>query len=109
MNTHARYAGLMGRIKKRILAAVIRSQLKSAFNGKSQTLLIAVGIGVCVVYLVALKRRRALTSEAPRPDAIAALAYQIWQGRGRPYGSDKDDWLQAERELKGRRNSVAVV
>jgi hypothetical protein len=30
---------------------------------------------------------------------IAQLAYHRWEERGRPDGSDVDDWLSAEREL----------
>ena len=32
---------------------------------------------------------------------IAVLAYQFWQGRGCPTGSDQEDWFRAERELAG--------
>jgi hypothetical protein len=117
----------MRRIKKRILEAVIRSKLKSAFNSKNQTLLIAVSVGVCGGYLVALKRRRTLpiglkkigtdqpnptqqnVSTALREDLIAALAYQLWQDRGCPFGSDKEDWFRAEQELKGRAGSIATA
>ena len=34
------------------------------------------------------------------PDAIARRAYEIYESRGRIDGSDVEDWLQAERELK---------
>ena len=39
-----------------------------------------------------------------KPDkaAIAARAYQLWQQRGCPVGSDQDDWFMAERELEER-------
>ena len=40
-------------------------------------------------------------SEGVSEDAIAALAYELWQERGCPVGSDQMDWFQAERELKG--------
>jgi hypothetical protein len=99
----------MWQIKKRILATVIRSEVKRAFNSKAQTLLIAVGVVVCVAYLAALKRRRALTIDSSQPsdavelEAIAALAYRIWRDRGCPYGSDKEDWFRAEQELKRTR------
>ena len=38
---------------------------------------------------------------------IAALAYQLWESRGRPLWSDQEDWFNAERELKaiGRRDA----
>lgn len=32
-------------------------------------------------------------------DQIAKRAYEIWQSRG---GSEMDNWLQAERELRGK-------
>ena len=39
--------------------------------------------------------------------AIAARAYELWQERGSPVGSDQDDWFRAEQELKGRIGSAA--
>jgi hypothetical protein len=30
---------------------------------------------------------------------IAELAYQLWHARGRPHGSEEEDWLEAERQL----------
>jgi hypothetical protein len=35
---------------------------------------------------------------------IATLAYQLWVDRGRPDGSDQEDWLRAEAMLK---NAIA--
>jgi len=32
--------------------------------------------------------------------AIAVRAYEIWQERGCPIGSDQEDWFRAEQELK---------
>jgi hypothetical protein len=32
--------------------------------------------------------------------AIAVLAYQLWESRGRPLWSDQEDWFNAERQLK---------
>jgi Protein of unknown function (DUF2934) len=34
-------------------------------------------------------------------DEIARRAYEIFEERGRLHGHDLDDWLQAERELRG--------
>jgi len=34
---------------------------------------------------------------------IAARAYECWQGRGCPVGSDQEDWFRAEEELKERK------
>jgi hypothetical protein len=39
--------------------------------------------------------------------AIAARAYELWEGRGRPTGSDQDDWFRAEQELKSGTGSTA--
>jgi hypothetical protein len=36
---------------------------------------------------------------------IAALAYQLWENRGRPLGSPEADWLQAASEWKARETS----
>jgi hypothetical protein len=33
-------------------------------------------------------------------DMIAKRAYQIWETRGRPRGTNVEDWLEAEAELK---------
>jgi hypothetical protein len=30
---------------------------------------------------------------------IAERAYQLWNARGRPHGSEEEDWLEAERQL----------
>jgi hypothetical protein len=43
-------------------------------------------------------------SQAPQPatqEQIAALAHAIWMDRGCPAGRDLDNWLEAERQLKG--------
>jgi hypothetical protein len=38
--------------------------------------------------------------------AIAARAYELWQQRGCPNGSDQEDWFRAERELQDRQGRV---
>jgi len=35
-------------------------------------------------------------------EEIAALAYEIWEIRGRPPGDGREDWLEAERQLRER-------
>jgi hypothetical protein len=30
---------------------------------------------------------------------IAPVAYELWMARGRPIGTDRDDWFEAERRL----------
>jgi hypothetical protein len=34
--------------------------------------------------------------------AMAALAYELWQARGRPEGSSQEDWFRAAEELRSR-------
>lgn len=41
-----------------------------------------------------------LTGVNPEPQAIEALAYQMWIERGCPIGSDREDWLRAEEALR---------
>jgi hypothetical protein len=50
-----------------------------------------------------------IASEAVSESTIAALAYLLWQERGRPIGSGQDDWFRAEEELKGRTGSVSTT
>jgi hypothetical protein len=40
----------------------------------------------------------------PTPEEIAEAAYQRYLSRGGQHGSDFDDWLEAERELRARRS-----
>jgi len=37
----------------------------------------------------------------PSPDEIARLAYSYWEARGYAGGSPEEDWLRAQRELRG--------
>jgi hypothetical protein len=37
----------------------------------------------------------------PSEDEIASLAYSYWEARGYTGGSSEEDWLRAERELRG--------
>lgn len=46
-------------------------------------------------------------SETGGKAAIAARAYQLWQERGCPTGSDQEDWFQAEQELKKEKGTDA--
>ena len=34
-----------------------------------------------------------------RHEFVARLAYQLWEGRGRPFGSPEVDWFAAERAV----------
>jgi hypothetical protein len=35
----------------------------------------------------------------PSAEQIAIHAYHLWLARGQPVGTDRDDWLEAERQL----------
>ena len=35
----------------------------------------------------------------PSTEQIAIRAYHLWLARGQPGGTDRDDWLEAERQL----------
>ena len=35
----------------------------------------------------------------PSHEAIALLAYALWEQRGRPIGSPEEDWLRAELQM----------
>jgi DUF2934 family protein len=37
--------------------------------------------------------------QRPSSETIALHAYNLWLARGRPIGTDWDDWLEAERQL----------
>ena len=41
-------------------------------------------------------------TEGPTPDKIRKRAYEIYQARGGESGYEREDWLQAERELYER-------
>jgi hypothetical protein len=45
--------------------------------------------------------------QAGTPEQIAILAYEIWVARGRPHGTDLEDWYEAERQLCERRTGQA--
>ena len=46
-----------------------------------------------------------LAPVSPNYDKIAALAYELWLGRGCPIGSPEVDWSRAEEELKNSTES----
>lgn len=53
-------------------------------------------------------RPRAVFVDAERSDAIpdeeiALVAYGLWLARGRPEGTDREDWSEAERRLREER------
>lgn len=48
-------------------------------------------------------RARAAHAGGPTHDEIAEAAYQRYLKRGTGHGSDFDDWIEAERQLRERR------
>jgi hypothetical protein len=42
------------------------------------------------------------SAPAPSHDEIAHLAHRFWRERGGHHGSHEQDWLRAERELRGK-------
>jgi hypothetical protein len=42
-----------------------------------------------------------VTSIGPSPEEIARLAHKYWAERGFQHGHADQDWLRAERELRG--------
>jgi len=39
-------------------------------------------------------------------EQVAVLAYEIWLSRGQPEGTDREDWFEAEGQLRGRGNGL---
>lgn len=58
------------------------------------------------------KAKPAKRAAAPRQEitteAIAALAYTLWEKDGRPNGRDTEYWFQAESQLKQETQSFAA-
>ena len=62
---------------------------------------------VLVRPLSSLSQRTARAEEAVvdggarrQQDRIASLAYHLWEVQGKPPGSDRDNWFEAERILR---------
>ena len=47
-------------------------------------------------------------SESAKQQKIAALAYEFWLIRAFGRGSPETDWLRAERQVRGKTNSVKL-
>ena len=43
--------------------------------------------------------RLRIEDRSPSSEQIAIRAYHLWLTRGQPGGTDRDDWLEAERQL----------
>jgi hypothetical protein len=48
------------------------------------------------------KTTQATAAAPPTHQQIAQLAHRFWKERGGHHGSHEQDWLQAERELRGK-------
>ena len=66
-----------------------------------------------LIVMAPVKKRQNATapeSESPEPagtlidEQIAALAYALWEQRGRPEGSPEVDWFAAEAQLNEKKN-----
>jgi len=49
--------------------------------------------------------RARATDHAPTHEAIAVRAYELYAASGSPHGRDVEFWLEAERQLKGERET----
>ena len=51
-----------------------------------------------------------MTSSVKVPhEKIAMRAFEKWCKKGRPHGTDKQDWLEAEAELKSEMSRMGAV
>ena len=57
-------------------------------------------------FLKTLSARKDVTKQEPSPavddDAVARIAYELYEQRGRQDGHDFEDWLRAESIVRGR-------
>jgi DUF2934 family protein len=49
----------------------------------------------------AKERREKIVQKEVDPQAVRALAYRLWEERGRPEGDAEEDWFEAEQRLRG--------
>ena len=50
--------------------------------------------------------QRKAKNQNPSQQDIAELAYALWEERGMPIGSAEEDWIEAERQLRGEQPST---
>jgi len=48
---------------------------------------------------VATRHSPAAGGESPSHEQIAVRAYQLWEAQGKPAGTDRENWFEAERLL----------
>ncbi len=63
-----------------------------------------------------MKPRPSITPKSDEPSVLIPIeqqirqrAYGLYERRGRTDGHDLDDWLQAEREIKGKQANAAAA
>jgi len=49
---------------------------------------------------VATPHSRAMGGASPPHERIAKRAYQLWEAQGKPQGTDRENWFEAERLLR---------
>ncbi len=50
--------------------------------------------------------QRRVKNQDPSQQDVAKLAYALWQERGMPNESAEEDWIEAERQLRGEQPST---
>ena len=65
----------------------------------------AAGVALVKNESVISENQQERLANPPVVEEIRQRAYEIYVGRGGTHGSDLDDWLQAERELKAKYNA----
>ena len=51
---------------------------------------------------------RSVDNTEPSNEEISQRAFQLWEERGRPEGSQDEDWFRAENELRHQSGDAAV-
>jgi len=54
-------------------------------------------------------RRPVAMVSQPTYEQITALAYELWERRGRPPGDGREDWLEAERQLREQHSALRAT
>jgi Protein of unknown function (DUF2934) len=94
-----------------LLAATVRGSLGKAARGEAGDGAASPATqpwGKTVAIVQKLQREGSQLEKVKQPtggvavtnEKIAARAYEIWRANGCPQGRDKENWLQAERELR---------
>jgi hypothetical protein len=82
---------------EKIKKAKAPAKLRTSTASVKTTVVKAAAVGVVKAVAVG----KPVTAKTPSHDEIAHLAYEYWLKRERKNGQHQQDWLRAERELKG--------